>query len=170
MPGKLKVSAVEALIKPWCRGNLVAGRAERRPRWSLGLGGVGWRGRRDPGAGQFAAEDPRISSICPVVWKEKLRSVIMAREQAELWKTRDNGGKAAWLFIGVLSSVYWVSDVITDDELAVIIMRACSSRNLFVKHHFLFCTAPQKPQKIFASLPKDKINTIYTSHPAKVVG
>ncbi len=59
----------------------------------------------------------------------------MAREQAELWKTRDNGGKAAWLFIGVLSSVYWVSDVITDDELAVLIMRACSSRNLFVKHH-----------------------------------
>ncbi len=52
------------------------------------------------------------------------------------WKTRDNGGKAAWLFIGVLSSVYWVSDVITDDELAVLIMRACSSRNLFVKHHF----------------------------------
>ncbi len=43
----------------------------------------------------------------------------MAREQAELWKTRDNGGKAAWLFIGVLSSVYWISDVITDDELAV---------------------------------------------------
>ncbi len=136
MPGELKVSAVEALIKPWCRGNLVAGRAERWPRWSLGLGGVGWRRRRDPGSGQFAAEDPRISSICPVVWKEKMRSVIMAREQAELWKTRDNGGKAAWLFIGVLSSVYWVSDVITDDELAVLIMRACSSRNLFVKHHF----------------------------------
>ncbi len=61
----------------------------------------------------------------------------MAREQVELWKTRDNGGKAAWLFIGVLSSVYWVSDVITDDELAVLIMRACSSRNLFVKHHLL---------------------------------
>ncbi len=137
MPGELKVSAVEALIKPWCRGNLVAGRAERWPRWSLGLGGVGWRRRRDPGSGQFAAEDPRISSICPVVWKEKMRSVIMAREQAELWKTRDNGGKAAWLFIGVLSSVYWVSDVITDDELAVLIMRACSSRNLFVKHHLL---------------------------------
>ncbi len=56
---------------------------------------------------------------------EKMRSVIMAREQAELWKTRDNGGKAAWLFIGVLSSVYWVSDVITDDELAVLIIRAC---------------------------------------------
>ncbi len=65
----------------------------------------------------------------------------MAREQAELWKTRDNGGKAAWLFIGVLSSVYWVSDVITDDELAVLIMRACSSRNLFVKHHDLLSSA-----------------------------
>ncbi len=51
------------------------------------------------------------------------------------WKTRDNGGKAAWLFIGVLSSVYWISDVITDDELAVLIIRACSSRNLFMKHH-----------------------------------
>ncbi len=51
------------------------------------------------------------------------------------WKTRDNGGMAAWLFIGVLYSVYWVSDVITDDELAVLIIRACSSRNLFVKHH-----------------------------------
>ncbi len=73
----------------------MAGRAGRRPRWSLGLGGVGWRRRRDPGAGQFAAEDPRISSICLVVWKEKMRSVIMAREQAELWKTRDNGGKPA---------------------------------------------------------------------------
>ncbi len=71
----------------------------------------------------------------PLFGGRKLRSVIMAREQAELWKTRDNGGKAAWLFIGVLSSVYWVSDVITDDELAVLIMRACSSRNLFVKHH-----------------------------------
>ncbi len=70
----------------------MAGRVERRPRWSLGLRGVGWRRRRDPGAGQFAAEDPRISSICPV---RKMRSVIMAREQAELWKTRDNGGKAA---------------------------------------------------------------------------
>ncbi len=65
----------------------------------------------------------------------------MAREQAELWKTRDNGGKAAWLFIGVLSSVYWVSDVITDDELAVLIMRACSSRNLFVKHHLIAMSA-----------------------------
>ncbi len=62
-------------------------------------------------------------------------SVIMAREQAELWKTRDNGGKAAWLFIGVLSSVYWISDVITDDELAVLIICTCSSRNLFIKHH-----------------------------------
>ncbi len=71
-------------------------------------------------------------------------SVIMAREQAELWKTRDNGGKAAWLFIGVLSSVYWVSDVITDDELAVLIIRACSSQNLFVKHHlFSVCVFPE---------------------------
>ncbi len=26
--------------------------------------------------------------------------------------------------------------MITDDELAVLIIRACSSRNLFVKHHF----------------------------------
>ncbi len=52
------------------------------------------------------------------------------------WKMRDNGGKAARLFIVVLSSVYWISDVITDDELAVLIIRACSSRNLFIKHHF----------------------------------
>ncbi len=52
------------------------------------------------------------------------------------WKTRDNGGKAVWLFIGVLSSVYCISDVITDDELAMLIIRACSSRNLFIKHHF----------------------------------
>ncbi len=36
----------------------------------------------------------------------------------------------------VLSSVYWLSDVITDDELAVLIIRTCSSRNLFIKHHF----------------------------------
>ncbi len=54
----------------------------------------------------------------------------------DFWKTRDNGGKAAWLFIEVLSSVYWIGDVITDDELAVLIIRACSSRNLFIKHHF----------------------------------
>ncbi len=27
--------------------------------------------------------------------------------------------------------------MITDDELAVLIMRACSSRNLFIKHHKL---------------------------------
>ncbi len=40
-----------------------------------------------------------------------------------------------WLFIGVLSSVYWISDVITDDELAVLIICACSSRNLLIKHH-----------------------------------
>ncbi len=31
----------------------------------------------------------------PLFGRRKLRSVIMAREQAELWKTRDNGGKAA---------------------------------------------------------------------------
>ncbi len=53
----------------------------------------------------------------------------------DFWKTRDNGGKAAWLFIEVLSSVYWIGDVITDYELAVLIIRACSSRNLFIKHH-----------------------------------
>ncbi len=29
--------------------------------------------------------------------------------------------------------------MITDDELAVLIMRACSSRNLFVKHHVVTC-------------------------------
>ncbi len=27
--------------------------------------------------------------------------------------------------------------MITDDELAVLIIRACSSRNLFIKHHFV---------------------------------
>ncbi len=32
------------------------------------------------------------------------------------WKTRDNGGKAAWLFIGILSSIYWVSDVISSSR------------------------------------------------------
>ncbi len=52
-----------------------------------------------------------------------------------LWKTRDNGGKAAWLFIGVFSRVYWISDVITDDELAVLIICACSSQNFLIKHH-----------------------------------
>ncbi len=55
----------------------------------------------------------------------------------DFWKTRDNGGKAAWLFIEVLSSVYWIGDVITDYELAVLIIRACSSRNLFIKHHLI---------------------------------
>ncbi len=87
-------------------------------------------------------------------------SVIMAREQAELWKTRDNGGKAAWLFIGVLSSVYWISDVITDDELAVLIIRACSSRNLFMKHHFSkksnipenFCKATSESETCMVSV------------------
>ncbi len=73
----------------------MAGRAERRPRWSLGLGGVDWRRKRDPGAGQFAAEDPQISSMSCCLEGEKMGSVIMAREQAALWKTRDNGGKAA---------------------------------------------------------------------------
>ncbi len=27
--------------------------------------------------------------------------------------------------------------MITDDELAVLIIRACSSRNLFIKHHLV---------------------------------
>ncbi len=96
----------------------------------------------------------------PLFGRRKMRSVIVAREQAELWKTRDNGGKAAWLFIGVLSSVYWVSDVITDDELAVLIMRACSSRNLFVKHHLIeiqnteICTEYRKSTKKFAHFCK----------------
>ncbi len=107
----------------------------------LGLGGVDWRRKRDPGASQFAAEDPQISSMSRCLEGEKMGSVIMAREQAALWKTRDNGGKAAWLFIGVLSSVYWISDVITDDELAVLIIRACSSRNLFIKHHIVHIKA-----------------------------
>ncbi len=71
----------------------------------------------------------RLSSL-----KASISDMVRQRVY-QRWKTRDNGGKAAWLFIGVLSSVYWVSDVITDDELAVLIMRACSSRNLFVKHH-----------------------------------
>lgn len=45
--------------------------AERRPRWSLGLGGDDWRRRSDPGAGGFAAEDPKTSSIGHVVWMGK---------------------------------------------------------------------------------------------------
>ncbi len=60
----------------------------------------------------------------------------------DFWKTRDNGGKAAWLFIEVLSSVYWIGDVITDYELAVLIIRACSSRNLFIKHHIMIKNPP----------------------------
>ncbi len=69
MPGKLKVSAVEARLSPdvgeilW----LVERSGGRDGAW--GLGGVDWRRRRDPGAGQFAAEDPQILSICLVVWK-----------------------------------------------------------------------------------------------------
>ncbi len=69
--------------------------------------------------------------------REKLLSLTWCGNWVyQRWKTRDNGGKAAWLFIGVLSSVYWISDVITDDQLAVLIICACSSRNLFIKHHF----------------------------------
>ncbi len=49
----------------------MTGRAERRPRWSLGLGGVDWRRKRDPGAGQFAAEDPQISSMSRCLEGEK---------------------------------------------------------------------------------------------------
>ncbi len=93
MPGKLEVSAVEVRLSPDVREILwLVERSGGRD----GAWGVDWRRRRDPGAGQFAAEDPRISSICLVVWKEKKWGLmIMAREQAELWKTRDNGGKAA---------------------------------------------------------------------------
>ncbi len=40
-----------------------------------------------------------------------------------------------WLFIGILSRVDWIGGVITDDELAVLIICACSSRNLLIKHH-----------------------------------
>ncbi len=75
------------------------------------------------------------------------------------WKTRDNGGKAAWLFIGVLSSVYWVSDVITDDELAVLIMRACSSRNLFVKHHIILDVSTQW---VFSAMPDLPLTTYWS--------
>ncbi len=52
------------------------------------------------------------------------------------WKTRENEGKTAWLFIGILSRADWIGGVITDDELAVLIICACSSRNLLIKHHF----------------------------------
>ncbi len=51
------------------------------------------------------------------------------------WKTRENEGKTAWLFIGILSRADWIGGVITDDELAVLIICACSSRNLLIKHH-----------------------------------
>ncbi len=137
MPGELKVSAVEALIKPWCRGIfwLVERSVGRDGAWGSGaLAGGEWE---ILGPVNLLRRIRESRVYVPLFGRRKLRSVIMAREQAELWKTRDNGGKAAWLFIGVLSSVYWVSDVITDDELAVLIMRACSSRNLFVKHHIL---------------------------------
>ncbi len=67
------------------------------------------------------------------------------------WKTRDNGGKAAWLFIGVLSSVYWISDVITDDELAVLIICTCSSQNLFIKHHLTEIAAPPSVPAILSN-------------------
>ncbi len=66
-----------------------------------------------------------------------------------LWKTRDNGGKAAWLFIGVLSRVYWISDVITDDELAMLIICACSSRNLLIKHHLNLSCMPSFDNEIY---------------------
>ncbi len=63
----------------------------------------------EPGArGRWLAEKERswVRSICcggsanleymsRCLEGGKLRSVIMAREQAELWKTRDSGGKAA---------------------------------------------------------------------------
>ncbi len=57
------------------------------------------------------------------------------KEQTEHWKTRENEGKTAWLFIGILSRADWIGGVITDDELAVLIICACSSRNLLIKHH-----------------------------------
>ncbi len=119
--------------------------------WSSGAAAAMEAGAR----GRWLAEKERSwgRSICcggsanleyvSLFGRRKMGSVIMAREQAALWKTRDNGGKAAWLFIGVLSSVYWISDVITDDELAVLIIRACSSRNLFIKHH-------KKKMKLFS--------------------
>ncbi len=69
----------------------MAGRAERRPRWSLGLGGVDRRRRRDPGAGQFAAEDPRNSSICLVVWKEKKNKKIGVCDHGVVAKRAKDG-------------------------------------------------------------------------------
>ncbi len=42
-----------------------------------------------------------------------------------------------WLFIGVLSRADWIGGVITDDELAVLNICACSSQNVLIKHHLL---------------------------------
>ncbi len=52
MPLEVGSSAVEVRLSPGVGENRVAGRAERWPRWSLGLGGDDWR-RSDPGAGGF---------------------------------------------------------------------------------------------------------------------
>ncbi len=41
------------------------------------------------------------------------------------------------LFIGVLSCADWINGAIINDELAVLIICACSSKNLFKKHDFL---------------------------------
>ncbi len=75
---------------------------------------------------------PECSSLC---WdRNGWRWVVGVVEGR--WKVRENEGKTAWLFIGILSRADWIGGVITDDELAVLIICACSSRNLLKKHHF----------------------------------
>ncbi len=59
----------------------------------------------------------------------------MAKGANRMVEDERNEGKTAWLFIGILSRADWIGGVITDDELAVLIICACSSRNLLIKHH-----------------------------------
>ncbi len=42
-----------------------------------------------------------------------------------------------WLFIGILSHADWIGGVITDDELAMLIICTCSSWNVLKKHIFI---------------------------------
>ncbi len=68
-----------------------------------------------------------------------------------------------WLFIGVLSRAGWMEGVITDDELAVLIICACSSRNWLIKHHFRLYrnNKPKNTESInLSATKKNSINSL----------
>ena len=77
-------------------------------------------------------KNPRYRSLR---WTENWVCDKMATERTEFWKWRDNKGRTYLIIYRCFLLSWLVNGVITNDELAVLIIRACSSRNLFMKHH-----------------------------------